>query len=674
MELFVSFAALLFAATAIHVAGQPGFLSIDCGLEAEFSPRKDDDTGIVYVSDGPYVDGGENHKVASGYDNWGTSNQHYHTLRSFPSGLRNCYTLPTESGAKYLLRLQFYHGDYDGKISSSVQFDLHLGTNYWETCKNVTYWWSEAIFVAWASSVPVCLVNTGGGTPFVNSVLLRKLDATLYPQVNADRSMAMYKRANMGSSATSVIRFPDDPYDRFWFSSTSSLWTNISTRRTIRSGNNFAVPLSILQTAVAAIDNGTNLNIMTNPEASSFQPMVFLHFADFQNSQLRQFDIHVNDDELYQYALNYLTASNVYTSGRYKATGGKYHNITLVPTNISELPPMINAYEIYGLITHNTSRTFPRDVEVIMAIKLEYGVMKNWMGDPCFPVKYAWDGVNCSSNTTGSTARITSLDLSNSTLHGVISDNFSMLTELEYLDLSGNRLSGPIPDSLCKNNGGSLILRYDSDENTCNKTISLSPSRNRAAIISISVVVPVVVVAVLILSYVIWRGKKPKISKHDPPREPELPNVRGSRKCQGDPLPNIENRQFTYKELEKFTNKFGRFIGQGGFGLVYYGRLEDNTEVAVKMRSESSSHGLDEFLAEVQSLTKVHHSNLVSLVGYCCEKDHLALVYEYMSRGNLCDHLRGKGGDETFNWGHVYELCLMLHKAWIICTRDAACQ
>lgn len=68
----------------------------------------------------------------------------------------------------------------------------------------------------------------------------------------------------------------------------------------------------------------------------------------------------------------------------------------------------------------------------------------------------------------------------------------------------------------------------------------------------------------------------------------------------GGHLQNTKNRRFTYKELEKFTNSFKRFIGQGGFGLVYYGCLENGTEVAVKMRSESSSHGLDQFLAEVQ--------------------------------------------------------------------------
>ena len=72
-----------------------------------------------------------------------------------------------------------------------------------------------------------------------------------------------------------------------------------------------------------------------------------------------------------------------------------------------------------------------------------------------------------------------------------------------------------------------------------------------------------------------------------------------STEGQGDHLQDSENRRFTYKELENITNNFERLIGQGGFGLVYYGRLEDGTMVAAKMRSESSSHGLDEFLAEV---------------------------------------------------------------------------
>lgn len=95
-----------------------------------------------------------------------------------------------------------------------------------------------------------------------------------------------------------------------------------------------------------------------------------------------------------------------------------------------------------------------------------------------------------------------------------------------------------------------------------------------------------------------WYFLQP-VSSANPPREPELEIAPATRKYDGDALQKVENRRFTYKELEKLTNKFEKFIGQGGFGLVYYGRLEDGTEVAVKMRSESSSHGLDEFFAEV---------------------------------------------------------------------------
>jgi hypothetical protein len=102
-------------------------------------------------------------------------------------------------------------------------------------------------------------------------------------------------------------------------------------------------------------------------------------------------------------------------------------------------------------------------------------------------------------------------------------------------------------------------------------------------------------------------------------RDPQLHNAPGpgSREKHGNnQLLTTENRCFTYKELQKFTNNFKWFIGKGGFGLVYYGRLEDDTEVAVKMRSESSSHGIDEFIAEVPTKTKIlgiknYKSNLI---------------------------------------------------------------
>ncbi|XP_073355166.1 probable LRR receptor-like serine/threonine-protein kinase At4g29180 [Aegilops tauschii subsp. strangulata] len=206
MVLFPFLGAFVLAATAVHVAGQQeGFLSIDCGLDARFSGRKDTYTNIAYISDSPYVDGGENHRVAADQES-STNDVSLLTLRSFPSGLRNCYTLPTESGAKYLVRMEFFHGRYDGKSSPlSLQFDLHLGTNYWDTVTlqdTTDDWWSEAIFVAWSSWVPVCLLNTGTGTPFVNTVELRPLGASLYPDVTIDESISMYRRANMGGNFT----------------------------------------------------------------------------------------------------------------------------------------------------------------------------------------------------------------------------------------------------------------------------------------------------------------------------------------------------------------------------------------------------------------------------------------------------------------------------------------
>ncbi|KAJ0007217.1 hypothetical protein Pint_29554 [Pistacia integerrima] len=78
---------------------------------------------------------------------------------------------------------------------------------------------------------------------------------------------------------------------------------------------------------------------------------------------------------------------------------------------------------------------------------------------------------------------------------------------------------------------------------------------------------------------------------------------------------------------------------RGGFGKVYMGTLKDDTEVAVKVLSPSSRQGYKEFQAEAQLLMIVHHRNLVSLIGYCDDRDNKALIYEYMVNGNLRQYL-----------------------------------
>ncbi|XP_054817623.1 probable LRR receptor-like serine/threonine-protein kinase At2g28960 [Prosopis cineraria] len=75
---------------------------------------------------------------------------------------------------------------------------------------------------------------------------------------------------------------------------------------------------------------------------------------------------------------------------------------------------------------------------------------------------------------------------------------------------------------------------------------------------------------------------------------------------------------------------FEALIGEGGFGKVYLGTLEDDSHVAVKLLSAPSKEGYKEFQSEAQLLTVIHRRNLVSLVGYCNENNIMALIYEYL--------------------------------------------
>ncbi|KAL2339315.1 hypothetical protein Fmac_013761 [Flemingia macrophylla] len=107
-----------------------------------------------------------------------------------------------------------------------------------------------------------------------------------------------------------------------------------------------------------------------------------------------------------------------------------------------------------------------------------------------------------------------------------------------------------------------------------------------------------------------------------------------------------EARMFSFEELKKYAKKFSQDndIGSGGFGKVYKGTLPNGKLIAIKRAQKESMQGKLEFKAEIELLSRVHHKNLVSLLGFCFEQGEQMLVYEYVQNGSLKDALIGKSG------------------------------
>ncbi|ESW04986.1 hypothetical protein PHAVU_011G142200 [Phaseolus vulgaris] len=108
--------------------------------------------------------------------------------------------------------------------------------------------------------------------------------------------------------------------------------------------------------------------------------------------------------------------------------------------------------------------------------------------------------------------------------------------------------------------------------------------------------------------------------------------------------------EYAYKDLQKATHNFTTVIGQGAFGPVYKAQMSTGETVAVKVLATNSKQGEKEFHTEVMLLGRLHHRNLVNLVGYCAEKGQHILVYVYMSKGSLASHLYGSDVNEALCW------------------------
>ncbi|CAI9099694.1 OLC1v1036553C1 [Oldenlandia corymbosa var. corymbosa] len=115
----------------------------------------------------------------------------------------------------------------------------------------------------------------------------------------------------------------------------------------------------------------------------------------------------------------------------------------------------------------------------------------------------------------------------------------------------------------------------------------------------------------------------------------------------GQILPHSNLRIFSFAELKSATRNFRNdtVLGEGGFGKVYKGWLQDDksTPIAVKKLNSESMQGFQEWQSEVNFLGRLSHPNLVKLLGYCLEDRELLLVYEFMQKGSLENHLFGRG-------------------------------
>jgi serine/threonine protein kinase len=116
--------------------------------------------------------------------------------------------------------------------------------------------------------------------------------------------------------------------------------------------------------------------------------------------------------------------------------------------------------------------------------------------------------------------------------------------------------------------------------------------------------------------------------------------------------------RYSVSRLKKITNNFTEKLREGGYGVVYKGKLQNGTLVAVKVL-DRQRHNEVQFMNEVATIGHVHHVNLVRLLGYCFESFTSALVYEYMFNGSLDRFIFSrKDKEQLLRWEQLYSIAL----------------
>lgn len=277
------------------------------------------------------------------------------------------------------------------------------------------------------------------------------------------------------------------------------------------------------------------------------------------------------------------------------------------------------------------------------------------------------------------------LNLSNNNLSGYIPANLSGMTSLEALDLSHNNLLGKIPPSLVNLSflskfsiaynklsgpiptGGQfqtfLNSSFEGNQGLCGEHAApchnpnqlpdrsvVKSKKNTRKIIAMAVGTGLGTVSLLTITFLI-------IMRTTSQREvdPEKKADADETELDSSSVVLFQNKEceLSLDDILKSTSSFNQanIIGCGGFGLVYKATLPDGTKVAIKRLSGDTGQMDREFQAEVETLSRAQHPNLVHLLGYCNYKNDKLLIYSYMDNGSLDYWLHEKvDGPSSLDW------------------------
>lgn len=276
--------------------------------------------------------------------------------------------------------------------------------------------------------------------PFISALEAILLDDSMYNSTDFNKNaMGLIARNKFGSTGM-IVRYPDDNFDRYWQPFADSIPGQSSTHNISVSDFWNLPPTNVFNTALVA--GSDKFLVLQWPPVSlpNSSYYVALYFADTLPGSSRVFNVFINNYSFYS-DLTVTSSGLVVFASQWILSGQT--TITLTASPGSELPPLINAGEVFRLFSLG-SVTDTRDIIALEKIKESIqNPPLDWSGDPCMPREYSWTGVTCSEGTR---IRVVTLNLSSMGLSGSLSPSLARLSALSEISFANNSFSGNIPD------------------------------------------------------------------------------------------------------------------------------------------------------------------------------------------------------------------------------------